>query len=89
MSEKQKQQEQPQQQEGQTQQQQSSSPLKLESTELAEQHRKERGEDAPMSPGRTGLGRHYNIGGGRADFGPVDVERMAQKDERDIPARLP
>lgn len=78
MSEQQKQ---PQQQEGQ---------LKLESTELADQHRKERGESEPMSPGRTGLGTHYNIGGGRADFGPVDVERMgAQKDERDIPARLP
>jgi hypothetical protein len=86
MSEQQKQ-EQPPQQEVQ---QQSPPPLKLESTEQAEQHRKERGEDEPMSPGRSGLGRHYNIGGGRADFGPVDVERMgAQKDERDIPARLP
>lgn len=72
-----------------TQQQQSPPPPLLQSSEQADQDRKERGEDEPKSPGRSGVGRHYNIGGGIADFGPVDVERMEQKDERDIPARLP
>lgn len=28
------------------------------------------------------------VSGGVADFGPVDTERMQQKDERDIPARV-
>lgn len=42
-----------------------------------------------MSPGRSGLGRHIDIGG-VADFGPVDTTRMSdQPDTRNIPARVP
>ncbi|KAL4451672.1 hypothetical protein ABPG75_007334 [Micractinium tetrahymenae] len=61
----------------------------LESAEDAAKHRKERGEEEPMSPQKSGLGRHVDIGG-VGDFGPVDTERMAkQRDERDMPARVP
>lgn len=51
--------------------------------------RKERGEPEPQSPGASGLGRHFNIGGGVADYGPVDTERNKQVDTRDIEARVP
>lgn len=63
-------------------------PSLLESAEEAERHRKERGEPEPVSPRKSGLGRHIDIGG-VADFGPVDTERMQQPDLRDIPARVP
>lgn len=63
-------------------------PLALESAEQAEAHRKARGEEEPISPRRSGLGRHYDIGG-VADYGPVDTERNQQVDSRDIPARVP
>lgn len=49
--------------------------LALETAEQAEAHRKARGEEDPISPRRSALGRHYDIGG-VADFGPVDTERM-------------
>ncbi len=38
-------------------------PLALESAEQAAQHRKERGEEEPLSPRKSALGRHYDIGG--------------------------
>ncbi|KAI3437725.1 hypothetical protein D9Q98_000173 [Chlorella vulgaris] len=61
----------------------------LESADDASKHRKARGEEEPMSPGRSGLGRHIDIGG-VADFGPVDTTRMSdQPDTRNIPARVP
>lgn len=47
---------------------------RLESAELARQHRKERGEPEPQVVGKTGVGGHIDIGG-VADFGPVDTRR--------------
>ncbi|GAB4824209.1 hypothetical protein N2152v2_011255 [Parachlorella kessleri] len=65
-------------------------PLALESAEQAAQHRKERGEEEPLSPRKSALGRHYDIGG-VADYGPVDTDRINQPDSRDEPiqARVP
>lgn len=37
--------------------------------------RLQRGEKEKEVVGATGLGKHYNIGGGLADSGPVDTER--------------
>ena len=48
-----------------------------------------RGEPEPIERGASGLGRHYNIGGGLAEYGPTDTERNLQTDERDMPARVP
>ena len=50
--------------------------------------RQERGEPEPVVTGASGFGRHYDIGG-KAEYGPVDTQRMQQPDERDIPARVP
>lgn len=47
----------------------------LESAEDAHRHRLARGEKEKEVVGATGLGKHYNIGGGLADSGPVDTER--------------
>ena len=33
-----------------------------------------RGEPEPIERGASGLGRHYNIGGGLAEYGPTDTE---------------
>ncbi|PRW20779.1 IAA-amino acid hydrolase ILR1-like 3 [Chlorella sorokiniana] len=60
----------------------------LETSESAELHRKQRGDPEPTSPGKSGLGRHIDVGG-VGDFGPVDTERMQQKDERNIEHRVP
>lgn len=68
---------------------QAETPLPLESAGDAARHRKERGEGEPVSPRRSGLGRHVDVGG-VADFGPTDTERMSkQPDTRDIDARVP
>ena len=49
-----------------------------------------RGEPEPEEKGACGYGKRYDIGGGRVEGGPVDVERMGkQVDERDIQARVP
>ncbi|KAI7844828.1 hypothetical protein COHA_001482 [Chlorella ohadii] len=55
--------------EPQTTQQKEPVPL-LETTESAELHRKQRGDPEPTSPGKSGLGRHVDVGG-VGDFGPV------------------
>ncbi len=56
---------------------------------LSRSRRVQRGDPEPIERGASGLGRHYDIGGGRAEYGPTDTERNAQVDERDIPARVP